>query len=701
MTLAVLIAVLDVGGLLLAPSEVAAVRERLRTDPASKAAWETVRRSAESKFGESTEVPDRGGQWWHHYYCKVCSKELRTEAGDRHVCPKCGKVYSGWPYDDVPIMVRHLNLAGRVREAGLAYVLSGDRRFADSVEPILTGYAEKYAKYELHDKWARPTGGGRVTSQALDDAGWLQDLVIGYAAVAPAFTPEVRAKIEAGVLKPAAEFLLSVDRNSNRVGNHECWHAAAAALVGLATGDAALVDEAVKCIGRQLERGVLEDGCWFEGAWGYHFYTMESLAAYFLACRKARLPAYDSQLSRYHALFRAPFAQLMTGWRLPSNGDTGAREMKPGSAGDLYRVAAILWPDDDMIGWWASQAPETGEQFLLGVGVRCRCTKDGENSAVGLHLRPTPSSQTSCVCRASGLAVLRSPSVKNEPPRTTLAFDFGPHGGWHGHFDKLSYELWQDGQAASDDPGCAAYSTPLHFAYFRQTLAHNTVGVDGRGQKPVEGRLVRFDATPGRAMAVATAEIADGVVATRALSLDEGVVLDLLSVESADEHVYDWFYHAPGELKTSVESVPHSFGARVVHNPEKLQIGDWDGSEAYTWLENTRRGAHDGEWSAEWTDGQRRLSLKQVSASGELFSGLGWGMMARFRQSVVFNRVKGRRAVFGTAIGLNGLRPADVSLRQTATGDWELSATVGGRMRTLVLNSQPTTTNPQHNTENE
>ena len=31
----------------------------------------------------------------------------------------------------------------------------------------------------------------------------------------------------------------------------------------------------------------------------------------------------------------------------------------------------------------------------LGVGVRCRCTKDGENSAVGLHLRPTPSSQPS------------------------------------------------------------------------------------------------------------------------------------------------------------------------------------------------------------------------------------------------------------------------------------------------------------------
>lgn len=62
MTLAVLIAVLDVGGLLLAPSEVAAVRERLRTDPAAGAAWETVRLSAEKKFGESTEVPDRGGQ---------------------------------------------------------------------------------------------------------------------------------------------------------------------------------------------------------------------------------------------------------------------------------------------------------------------------------------------------------------------------------------------------------------------------------------------------------------------------------------------------------------------------------------------------------------------------------------------------------------------------------------------------------------
>ena len=52
----------------------------------------------------------------------------------------------------------------------------------------------------------------------------------------------------------------------------------------------------------------------------------------------------------------------------------------------------------------------------LGVGVRCRRTKDGENSAVGLHLRPTPSSQTSQTPQTS------------QPPQTprnvqTIRFD--------------------------------------------------------------------------------------------------------------------------------------------------------------------------------------------------------------------------------------------------------------------------------------
>ena len=53
-----------------------------------------------------------------------------------------------------------------------------------------------------------------------------------------------------------------------------------------------------------------------------------------------------------------------------------------------------LWAEK---GWVVAR-----DQVELGVGCRCRCTKDGENSAVGLHLRPTPSSQTPLTISVGG-----------------------------------------------------------------------------------------------------------------------------------------------------------------------------------------------------------------------------------------------------------------------------------------------------------
>ena len=47
-------------------------------------------------------VPETGvANWTLYYYCEDCSIRLRFDRGSekRPVCPQCGRVYTGEPYD--------------------------------------------------------------------------------------------------------------------------------------------------------------------------------------------------------------------------------------------------------------------------------------------------------------------------------------------------------------------------------------------------------------------------------------------------------------------------------------------------------------------------------------------------------------------------------------------------------------------------
>ncbi len=56
---------------------------------------------------------------------------------------------------------------------------------------------------------------------------------------------------------------------------------------------------------------------------------------------------------------------------------------------------------------------------------------------------------------------------------TWLCLDYGPHGGGHGHPDKLGFVLFARGVELAVDPGTARYGTPLQRGWFRTTIAHD------------------------------------------------------------------------------------------------------------------------------------------------------------------------------------------------------------------------------------
>jgi hypothetical protein len=164
----------------------------------------------------------------------------------------------------------------------------------------------------------------------------------------------------------------------------------------------------------------------------------------------------------------------------------------------------------------------------------------GKSSAIP----PVPSR----VYYSAGHAIART----GGPKELTSALTFGPYGGFHGHFDKLSFVLFAYGQELGVDPGRArsqAYRLPIHGNWYKATISHNTVLVDGKSQAPATGQLLQFDSNPERTLAVAQcSEAYTGVVHTRLLMQTGDYLLVFDDLQADSERRFDWFYHNRGRL---------------------------------------------------------------------------------------------------------------------------------------------------------
>jgi hypothetical protein len=129
-------------------------------------------------------------------------------------------------------------------------------------------------------------------------------------------------------------------------------------------------------------------------------------------------------------------------------------------------------------------------------------------------------SRESEVLVPSGKLILRSPSRS-----LSFAFDFGPHGGWHGHSDKLSFEAFWRGECIIPDAGRHKYEEPLHWEWFKTARAHNTVTLGERDRKPCAGRLLYFEDRPGFLTAAMSAPLEGAAVHRREVTLSGKTLL--------------------------------------------------------------------------------------------------------------------------------------------------------------------------------
>ncbi|MBL7152514.1 MAG: alginate lyase family protein [Phycisphaerae bacterium] len=543
--------------------ELARLRRAYRgAGPAQKTAALIARR-ADPFINDPKPVffPPRGGQHNQWYQCADCELGLKKMNATNHRCPKCKKVYSGHPYDDVIFSRQHRTNLMHMFFAGWSYAITGQEKYAERAAEVLLGYAERYTKYPYHSasretksSWGARAG-GHLFEQTLTEASNLASLI------APAYdliydsnvlSKTDHRKIREGLLVP---MLKNIDRNKAGKSNWQSWHNAAMLAAGALVGDEAWVRKAIddpkNGFRRQMEISVSKDGMWYENSWGYHFYTLKALAITAEGARRLGIDLWEDQT--FKKMFTLPAQYAMVRDKLPRFGDDVSSSLNAGGSFweapyHAYRGEAIL-P-------LLSRTP-TLESILLGRRIQ------GRPAAAPLESR---------VFTGAGHAILRTQGKG----ALTAAMTFGPYGGFHGHFDKLSFVFYGHGQELAYDPGRAAsqaYRLPIHSKWYKATIGHNAVLADGKSQQPAAGKLELFAASPKCAAVAATCNAAyPGVRHKRLLVMTETylLVLDRLTADKPTR--FDWLYHSEGSkiipgLATRPADIAADFaGAEYISN---------------------------------------------------------------------------------------------------------------------------------------
>ncbi len=544
-------------------------------------------------------LPSEGAGWSHAYVCPEHGVRLRQDGG-KNLCPIDGKDYHGWPIDNVVYMQRNDDNAHAARDLGLAYRLTGNAAYAEKARRIFAAYVEIYPKLPIHDNDNKPDTirGARVMSQTLSEAKWLVPLAFGYDLVRDTMPREERQRFETVVLRGAAAV---IRRNDAGKSNWQSWHNAALLAAGLLLKDAELVHLAIDGPGGfrfQMRESVTPDGPWYEGSWGYHFFALEPLLLTREMAARAELAVPEA--SALKRMLDAPLGCVFPDGSLPAFNDSGGSRLK-GSA-RYYEIGYRVWRDPRYL--TVLDGTTRGLDALLW----------GEAKLPS----GTPPALASEVLPVAGMATLR---VKGSDH--TVAMKFGPHGGGHGHYDKLSFVSYADGARQAVDPGTQAYGAKSHATWDKSTVAHNTIVVDARSQAEATGKLLEWTPRENATLIRLSAnEAYPGIELTRTFVHTAQYTLDILEARATDgkRHRFDWLYHNFGSESTPLELRPYA---------------ELPKANGYQHLVKTRAADTGSDWQALFTQGGSKMLVRMVGATGTTVV-LGEGLGPDLRVPVPF-----------------------------------------------------------------
>ncbi len=457
-------------------AECSRIRQRSRQYP------ETLKKLKETVFQTFQGriiVPKTGiANWTHYFYCPDCSVSLTFDRNspESHTCPSCGKTFRGEPYDGAWWGLINAANYNDVYRMAVIWLATGEEAYARKAVDILMEYARCYPDYEVHGNIPY-NGPGRSGAQTLDEANFQRTFAMAYDILSGIMTEEEKALVRDNLFLPGAEFLL--DHRHRQLHNHEVIINSAIAVIGILFQRNDYVRAALYedyGIIYQLEKGMLENGMWFEGGFGYHFYALTS----FFAFEKFALHTRYSIIHHpnYRKMMELLYDYLEPDYSIPMLNDTNYAHLS--SMKNLYefayreiggkKLAFILNT------YYLTESRDNLEAFLYGAD-------QIEPVMLPLKNHHTPAGTW-------GHTILRGKEGRY------LLFKHDSYGGEHDHYDRLSISHLACGRAVSPDLGTTGYGAKMHYDYYKNTGTHNTLVIGEENQSPVNARLTRYEETP-------------------------------------------------------------------------------------------------------------------------------------------------------------------------------------------------------------
>lgn len=488
-----------------------------------------------------------------------------------------------------------------MRDAGRLYLITQDKKYARLVRDILFEYADMYPTLPLHPK-QKEQSPGKLFWQSLNEAVWLVYSIQGYDAIKSALTKQERDRIENGVFIPMVNYLSEQSPQTfNKIHNHGTWAVAAVGMAGYVLDKPEWVEKSLYGLDktgkggfmRQLDELFSPQGYYNEGP----YYQRYALHPFVLFAKAIDVNEPERNIFEYRdgILLKAVKTTIELSYNGLFFGLNDAIKDKGIDTIELVQGVAIAYNKTGEKGL-VSIAKQQNQILLTGYGLAIAQAIDNNLQ------QPYPFTSKVFGDGVDGtkgaLVVMRD---NQQAEHQTLVFKATSQGLGHGHFDKLNWLFYNDGEEVVYDYGAARFLNVEakyggHYlaennSYAKQTIAHNTLVVDetshfngntklGNQHYP-ELLFTEFDET----MQITSARMKnayDDVVFSRTQALvntDEGFVfvVDIVDVESKREHQFDLPVHFYGQIIDSNIDLKRQ-------NQMQLALGKNNGYQ-HLWLE--------------------------------------------------------------------------------------------------------------------
>ncbi|WP_244275814.1 alginate lyase family protein [Maribacter dokdonensis] len=531
---------------------------------------------------------------------------------------------------------RHKRNMVVMQQAGVLYQILDDAKYAKYVKDMLMQYEAMYKTLPLHPK-TRSYARGKLFWQCLNDSNWLVYVSQAYDCIYDYLDKAERKKLEKNLFRPFADHI-SVDSPQfyQRVHNHSTWGNAAVGMIGLVMNDKELIDRALYGIkGVSLDKTAKDDDGGFlnkDGKAGFlanieepfspdgyynegPYYQRYAMYPFLIFAEGLHNVKPELKIFEYKdgVLLKSIDALLNL-----SDADGDFFPLNDGQKGMSYYNNALVTAVDISY-YFGNQDPgllsiaakqnkvlldDTG--LAVALGVKNGKAEPFEKKSINLSDGPEG--------KQGGVGILRSDGLE-------LVFKYASQGSSHGHYDKLSYSYYENGDEVLQDYGLARFVNieqkgggnylKENKTWAKQTIAHNTLvqneqshyqGKYDIGSK-YHPNLHLFDSSQENIQIVSASETNayPGTKMHRTMAIikqdgfEKPFMLDILKVTSDSTNQYDLPFYFMGQVvKTNVDyKIPNTLeplGERNGYQHLWLEGTGMTNNEntKFSWLDNGR-----------------------------------------------------------------------------------------------------------------